>query len=82
MADQRLAITLVNGRSHSLALPEDVDPNDAVDVLLGRRKGDELGWPAGDEDWLATQDGTGWVRRDAVVEAVVVDWPETRVEIY
>jgi hypothetical protein len=82
MAERRLAVTLLNGRSHSIALADDVDPDDALDVLRGRRTGAEIGWPDGDAEWLPSQDGMGWIRRDAVVEAVVVDWPETRNDVW
>jgi hypothetical protein len=82
MAEQRLVVTLLNGRSHPLELPADVDPHDGLVVLRGGRPASEVGWADGDGAWLATKDGGGWVRRDAVVEAVVVDWPETRNDIY
>lgn len=81
MVTKRLSVTLVNGRSHILLLPEDLDPMDAALALCGFDSEVDAGWP-GDAAWLSFDEGTGWLRRDAITEVAVVDWAETPTEIY
>jgi hypothetical protein len=78
----RLAVTLTNGRSHVLRLPEDVAAEDAADVLRGGRTGAEVGWPDGDAEWLRFDQGEGWVHRSAIAELELVSWYEEPTELY
>jgi hypothetical protein len=80
---KRLVVTLQNGRSHVLRLPESVAPDRAALVLAGLQTGAEAGWPEADErEWLRFDQGDGWLRRSAVVEVELVDWAEEPTEIY
>ena len=79
---RRLTVTLGNGRSHILLLPEGVDPDAAGEALSGLRSPAEVGWPEGAADWLRFDEGAGWVRRTAIAEVVVVDWIEQSTENY
>jgi hypothetical protein len=71
---QRVAVTLVNARSHVVDVPEDVDAATAAAVLRGERSGAEVGWAVGESEWLSFGNGQGWVRRDAIAEIAVVDY--------
>jgi hypothetical protein len=81
MVSKRLSVTLLNGRSHILRLPDDVDPMRAASSLCGLGSTDDVGWP-GEAIWLPYDEGTGWLRRDAIAEVAVVDWAETPTELY
>jgi hypothetical protein len=81
MVTKRLSVTLVNGRSHILLLPDDLDPMEAASALCGFATDTEVEWP-GEATWLSFDEGTGWLRRDAITEVAVVDWAETPTEIY
>jgi hypothetical protein len=81
MVSKRLSVTLLNGRSHILLLPEDLDPMEAASSLCGLGSVDEVSWP-GEAVWLPYDEGTGWLRRDAIAEVAVVDWAETPTELY
>lgn len=74
--ERRIAVTLVNGRSHILRLPAEVELEAASEVLTGRRQAAELGWEEADREWLPTERGDVWVRQTAIVEVAVVDYPE------
>ena len=74
METKRVAVTLTNGRSHAVDLPEGVAAEDATAVLRGERSGSEAGWPDGDSDWVSFGNGQGWVRRDEIAEITVVDY--------
>jgi hypothetical protein len=74
MESRRLAVTLTNGRSHAVDVPDDIAAEDAAAVLRGTRGATDVGWPAGDGEWLAFGHGQGWVRRDAIAEIAVVDY--------
>ncbi len=74
MEGQRVAVTLVNARSHVVDVPEDVDPAVAAAVLRGEQSGADSGWAAGDSEWLSYGNGQGWIRRDAIAEIAVVDY--------
>jgi hypothetical protein len=79
---KRLSVTLANGRAHVLQLPTGVEAATAAEVLCGIRSASEAGWADGSADWLPYEEGSGWVRRDAIVEVAVVDWVEAPTEIY
>ena len=55
--DRRIAVTLINGRSHILQLPEEVEVEAASEALTGRRQPAELGWNDAERDWLPTEQG-------------------------
>lgn len=73
MEERRVAVTLANGRSHILKLPEGLAPQDAVAVLRGVPGAPD--WPDGAGEWLPLEQGEAWVRRDAIAEVAVVDFP-------
>jgi hypothetical protein len=74
MDDKRVAVTLTNGRSHVLDLPEDVTAQDAAAVIRGQRAGSEVGWDEGSGEWLPFGNGYGWAHRSAVAEIMIVDY--------
>jgi hypothetical protein len=74
MDETRLAVTLANGRSHILKLPEGLAPQDAVDILRGGRA--DSAWPEAMSGWLPLEQGEAWIRFDAVAEVALVDYPE------
>jgi hypothetical protein len=74
MNDKRIAVTLVNGRSHVLDLPDEVAAADAVAVIRGERSGSEIGWDQGDGDWLSFGAGFGWARKSTVAEIALVEF--------
>jgi hypothetical protein len=74
MDELRVAVTLTNGRSHVLDLPDEVTAEDAAAVLRGERPGSEIGWELGDGDWLPFGTGTGWVCKRTVAEITLVDF--------
>ena len=74
MDEKRIAVTLANGRSHILKLPEGLAPQDAVKIVRGEPAGAE--WPEGNSEWLLLAQGEAWVRREAIAEVAVVDYPE------
>jgi hypothetical protein len=74
--EQRVAVTLFNGRSHILRLPPEVAAEDAGAALTGRRPGSEVGWAEADEEWLAAEQAGVWVRKSAIIEVAVVDYPD------
>lgn len=77
MADEkRVAVTLVNGRSHILRIPEDLTADEAGEALVGVRAADELGWSEANGEWLQSERGGVWVRKSAIAEIAVVDYPE------
>jgi hypothetical protein len=79
MGDKRVAVTLSNGRSHVLDLPEGVAAVDAVTVIRGDRSGGEMGWELGDGEWLPSGTGAGWVRKRSVVEVTLVDFADESI---
>lgn len=79
MGEKRVAVTLTNGRSHVLDLPDGVAAVDAVTVIRGDRPGGELGWELGDGEWLPFGTGAGWVRKRSVVEVTLVDFADESV---
>jgi hypothetical protein len=74
--DRRIAVTLVNGRSHILQIPPELAAEDAGAALTGRREASELGWEEAEREWLPAERGGTWVRKSAIVEVAVVDYPE------
>jgi hypothetical protein len=74
--ERRIAVTLVNGRSHILQLPAGLEVEAASEALTCRRQAGELGWEEAERDWLPTERGGVWVRKSAIVEIAVVDYPE------
>ena len=74
MDERRVAVTLANGRSHILKLPQGLAPQDAVAILRGEPTAAE--WPDGGGEWLSLEQGEAWVRREAIAEVAVVDYPE------
>jgi hypothetical protein len=81
--DKRVAVTLVNGRSHVVDLPENVAPGDAAAAIRGDRSAGELGWPEGDGAWLAFGNGQGWVRRESIAEVMLVEYfPDESHRVY
>jgi hypothetical protein len=79
--EKKLAVTLSNGRSHVLQLPQDVDPRVAAEALCGLRSAAEAGWLEADGEWLPFEQGEGWLRRSAISEIAIVEWVES-AEIY
>lgn len=69
-------MTLDNGRSHILRLPTEVGVDAATRALTGRVPAGELGWEDAEREWLPTERGGVWVRKSAIVEIAVVDYPE------
>jgi hypothetical protein len=74
LEEKRVAITLTNGRSHVLDVPDGVPVEDAAAVIRGERNGSEVGWEQGDGDWLPFGNGFGWAHRSAVAEIAIVDY--------
>jgi hypothetical protein len=74
MSDKRIAVTLTNGRSHVLDLPDEISAADAAAVIRGERPGSEIGWEQGDGDWLPFGTGFGWVSKSAVAEISLVEY--------
>jgi hypothetical protein len=74
METTRLAVTLTNGRSHAIDLPEGIAAEDAAAVLRGARTGSEIGWPDGDAEWISFGNGQGWVRRETIAELALVEY--------
>jgi hypothetical protein len=74
--EKRVAVTLVNGRSHILRIPEDVTAVEASEALAGVRAADELGWEGANAEWLPAERGDVWVRKSAIAEIAVIDYPE------
>jgi hypothetical protein len=74
MDERRVAVTLANGRSHILKLPDGLAPQDAAAALRGEPGAPE--WAEGAGEWLAIEQGEAWVRRGAIAEVAVVDYPE------
>jgi hypothetical protein len=74
MDEQRIAVTLTNGRSHVLDLPAEISAADAVAVIRGERPGSEIGWEAGEGEWLPYGSGFGWVRKSTVAEITLVEY--------
>jgi hypothetical protein len=74
--EQRVAVTLFNGRSHILRLPPEVAAEHAGEALIGRRSGSEVGWGEADEEWLPAEQAGVWIRKSAIVEVAVVDYPD------
>ena len=72
--DKRVAVTLGNGRSHVLDLPESVSADDAAAVIRGDRAASEVGWQGGDAQWLVFGNGQGWVHRAWIAEVTLVDY--------
>ena len=73
MEERRVAVTLANGRSHILKLPVGLAPQDAVAVLRGEAGDHE--WPEWSGEWLPLEQGEAWIRRAAIAEVAVVDFP-------
>jgi len=73
MNGKRIAVTLTNGRSHVLDLPDEVAAADAVAVIRGERHGSEIQWDQGDGEWLSFGAGFGWVRKSEVAEISLVE---------
>ena len=81
--EKRVAVTLVNGRSHVVDLPDTVTPSDAAAVIRGDRSASDLGWPEGDSAWLAFGNGQGWVRKDSIAEVMLVEYfPDEPHQVY
>ena len=74
MDGKRIAVTLTNGRSQVLDLPDGVVTADAVAVIRGERRGSEIGWDQGDSEWLPFGSGFGWVSKNAVAEISIVEY--------
>ena len=75
MDDVRVAVTLNNGRSHILRIPEGVTARDLASALRGVTVATDLKWDD-DDEWLELERGDAWVRRDAVAELAIVDYPD------
>ena len=74
MESKRVAVTLVNGRSHLVDVPETVASEDAAAVIRGERAGAEVGWTEGEDAWLSFGAGQGWVHRTSIAEIMLVEY--------
>ena len=77
---RRVAVTLSNGRSHVLRLPEDVAAEQAAEVLCGLLRGSDIGWPEGDRAVVPTDGGQGWVLRAHVAEFALVEFADEQAQ--
>jgi hypothetical protein len=74
MDGTNVAVVLTNGRSHVVDLPDGLDARTAAEVVRGVRRGAEVGWEAGDAQWLQVGNGQGWVNRDSLAEVLLVEY--------